>query len=72
MASAKRFSSRLGRDLADHAWVSDKKSVESLRLGASLKSEAERRAQADGISASEVIRRALEHYLRSASLSGLG
>ncbi len=45
---------------------SDKKSVESVRLGTSLKSEAERRAQADGISVSEVIRRALEQYLRSA------
>ena len=44
----------------------DKKSVESVRLGTSLKSEAERRAQADGVSVSEVIRRALEHYLRSA------
>lgn len=45
---------------------SDKKSVESVRLGASLKSEAVRRAQADGISVSEVLRRALEQYLRSA------
>ena len=45
---------------------SDKKSVESVRLGTSLKSEAEKRAEADGISVSEVIRRALEQYLRSA------
>lgn len=44
----------------------EKKSVESVRLGSSLKSEAEQRAQADGISVSEVIRRALEQYLRSA------
>lgn len=44
----------------------DKKSVESVRLGSSLKSEAEQRAQAEGISVSEVIRRALEQYLHSA------
>src|ERR1700731_3045084 len=37
----------------------DKKAVESVRLGPSLKSEAEQRALADGISVSEVIRRAL-------------
>jgi hypothetical protein len=44
----------------------DKKSVESVRLGSSLKSEAEQRAQAEGISVSEVIRRALAQYLHSA------
>lgn len=44
----------------------DKKSVESVRLGSSLKSEAEQRALADGISVSEVIRRALTQYLHSA------
>jgi hypothetical protein len=44
----------------------DKKSVESVRLGSSLKSEAEQRAQAEGISVSEVIRSALAQYLRSA------
>jgi predicted HicB family RNase H-like nuclease len=43
-----------------------KKSVESVRLGPSLKSEAEQRALADGISVSEVIRRALKQYLHSA------
>jgi Ribbon-helix-helix protein, copG family len=45
----------------------DKKSVDSVRLGPSLKSEAEQRALADGISVSEVIRRALKQYLHSAS-----
>jgi len=44
----------------------DKKSVESVRLGSTLKSEAEERAQADGVSVSEVIRRALKQYLHSA------
>lgn len=44
----------------------DKKSVESVRLGSSLKSAAEQRAQADGISVSEVIRRALAQYLHGA------
>jgi len=44
----------------------EKKSVESVRLGSSLKSQAEQRAQADGTSISEVIRRALMQYLHSA------
>lgn len=44
----------------------DRKSVESVRLGSSLKSEAEQRALADGINVSEVIRRALKQYLHSA------
>lgn len=44
----------------------DKKGVESVRLGSTLKSEAEQRAQAEGISVSEVIRRALARYLHSA------
>ena len=44
----------------------DKKGVESVRLGSTLKSEAEQRAQAEGISVSEVIRRALAQYLHSA------
>jgi len=44
----------------------DKKSVESVRLGSSLKSAAEQRAQAEGISVSEVIRRALAQYLHGA------
>jgi len=44
----------------------DKKFVESVRLGSSLKSEAEQRATAEGISVSEVIRRALAQYLHSA------
>jgi len=44
----------------------DKKSVESVRLGSSLKSEVEQRAVAEGISVSEVIRRALAQYLHRA------
>jgi hypothetical protein len=44
----------------------DKKSVESVRLGSSLKSEAEQRALVEGISVSEVIRRALAQYLHGA------
>jgi len=44
----------------------DKKGVESVRLGSTLKSEAEQRAKSEGISVSEVIRRALAQYLHSA------
>ena len=44
----------------------EKKGVESVRLGSTLKSEAEQRAQAEGISVSEVIRRALAQYLHHA------
>ncbi len=44
----------------------DKKFVESVRLGSSLKFAVEQRATAEGISVSEVIRRALAQYLHSA------
>jgi predicted HicB family RNase H-like nuclease len=42
------------------------KTVESVRLDPALRDEAARRADADGISVSEVIRRALRAYLTSA------
>lgn len=48
----------------------DKKSVHSVRLGSSLKSVVEQRALAEGISVSEVIRRALVQYLHSALRPG--
>ena len=43
----------------------DKKGVESVRLGPTLKSEAQQRAPAEGISMLEVVRRALAQYLHS-------
>jgi hypothetical protein len=42
------------------------KRVESVRWEAALRAEAARRAEAEGVTVSEVIRRALRHYLRSA------
>lgn len=42
------------------------KSVESVRLDPGLRADAARRAEADGVTVSEVIRRALSEYLRSA------
>ena len=42
------------------------KSVESVRLDAELRDEVARRAESDGVTVSEVIRRALRDYLRSA------
>ena len=42
------------------------KKVESVRLDAELREQAARRAEADGVSVSEVVRRALRDYLRSA------
>lgn len=42
------------------------KIVESVRLEPSLRSEAAQRAAAEGITVSEVMRRALRQYLRSA------
>ncbi len=42
------------------------KSVESVRLEPDLRDEVARRAQAEGITVSEVIRRALREYLKSA------
>jgi hypothetical protein len=42
------------------------KAVESVRLEPALREEAARRAEAEGVTVSEVIRRALRHYLRSA------
>jgi predicted HicB family RNase H-like nuclease len=42
------------------------KEVESVRLDPDLRRETERRAADEGVSVSEVIRRALQHYLRSA------
>jgi len=41
------------------------KAVESVRLEPTLRAEAAQRAKAEGISLSEVIRRALREYLRS-------
>ncbi|MCU4187156.1 ribbon-helix-helix protein, CopG family [Acidiferrimicrobium sp. IK] len=42
------------------------KSVESVRLEPALRAEAAQRAAAEGVTVSEVIRRALREYLRSA------
>jgi hypothetical protein len=42
------------------------KVVESVRLEPDLRAEAEERAAAEGVSTSELIRRALREYLRSA------
>jgi len=42
------------------------KSVESVRLEPALRVEAAQRAAAEGVTVSEVIRRALREYLRSA------
>lgn len=42
------------------------RTVESVRLDPALRNEIARRAEVDGVSASEVIRRALREYLRSA------
>lgn len=42
------------------------KSVESVRLEPALRAEAAQRASDEGVSISEVIRRALREYLRSA------
>jgi CRISPR-associated endonuclease/helicase Cas3 len=42
------------------------KTVESVRLEPTLRAEAARRAEADGVTVSELIRRALRQYLRSA------
>jgi hypothetical protein len=42
------------------------KTVESVRLEPALRAEAAQRAKAEGISVSEVIRRALREYLRHA------
>lgn len=42
------------------------KTVESVRLDPALRDEAARRAANDGVSVSEVIRRALREYLESA------
>lgn len=42
------------------------KSVESVRLDPGLRADAAKRAEADGVTVSEVIRRALSEYLRSA------
>lgn len=42
------------------------KAVESVRLDPDLRDETARRAEDDGVSVSEVIRRALRQYLRSA------
>jgi len=42
------------------------KTVGSVRLDSALREEAERRAEDDGITVSEVVRRALREYLRSA------
>lgn len=42
------------------------KKVESVRLDPQLREQAAQRADADGISLSEVVRRALREYLRSA------
>jgi hypothetical protein len=42
------------------------KVVESVRLEPDLRAEAEERAAAEGVSTSELIRRALRKYLRSA------
>jgi hypothetical protein len=42
------------------------KSVESVRLEPDLRDEVARRAQAEGVTVSELIRRALRQYLKSA------
>ena len=42
------------------------KTVESVRLEPTLRAEAAQRAEADGVTVSELIRRALRQYLRSA------
>lgn len=42
------------------------KVVESVRLEPDLRAEAEKRAAAEGVTTSELIRRALREYLRSA------
>lgn len=42
------------------------KTVESVRLDPDLRQETARRAADEGVSVSEIIRRALRHYLRSA------
>jgi hypothetical protein len=42
------------------------KAVESVRIDAELREQIARRAEADGVTASEVIRRAIAAYLRSA------
>lgn len=42
------------------------RSLESLHLGPGLRAEAEQRAAAEDVTVSEVIRRALRQYLRSA------
>ena len=42
------------------------KSVESVRLEPDLRDEVARRAQTEGVTVSEVIRRALRRYLKSA------
>ncbi len=42
------------------------KTVESVRLDPALRAQTIKRADADGVSVSEVVRRALSEYLRSA------
>ena len=42
------------------------KTVESVRLDADVREQIARRAEADGVTVSEVIRRAVAEYLRSA------
>lgn len=42
------------------------KTVESVRLDPALRAETIKRADADGVTVSEVVRRALSEYLRSA------
>ena len=42
------------------------KTVESVRLDPDLRDETAQRAAAEGVSVSEIVRRALRHYLRSA------
>ena len=42
------------------------KTVGSVRLDPTLRAEAARRAEHDGVTVSEIVRRALEEYLRSA------
>ncbi len=42
------------------------KSVESVRLGPDLRDEVARRAETEGVTVSELIRRALRQYLKSA------
>lgn len=44
----------------------DAKTVESVRIDATMREQITHRADADGVTVSEVIRRALTEYLRSA------